>query len=120
MRLFGVVVQIPKFVPSNTKLALSVSAVAPLSVNMMRLAVYEDGVSVSAKKVVAPPEIPRDEVATHCVPVPVVCRTMPAVPEALLESRKAPVAKMSPAIESFDDGVVVQIPTFPVLPTLIR
>jgi hypothetical protein len=39
---------------------------------------------------VEPEEIPRDEVATQRVDVPVVWRIIPAVPDALVESRKRP------------------------------
>src|SRR3989338_7078546 len=56
----------------------------------MRLAVYEDGVSVRSRKVEAPLEKPRVEVATHWVLVPVVCRTIPEVPAELSPSRNSP------------------------------
>ncbi len=93
--LLGVVLPIPKLVPSNTKLAESVKAVPPLLVKSSRLAVKEDGVSVNPKKVPLPS--PRVEVATHCVEVPVVFKTIPRVPVAVVESFRAPV-RVSPPL----------------------
>jgi len=55
---------------------------------------------------------PKVEVATHCVVVPVVCNTIPRVPEALPESNKAPVILASPTTTNFWAGVVVPIPMF--------
>src|SRR3989344_5672484 len=56
---------------------------------------------------------PRVEVATQVVPVPVVRRIIPLVPTALLESRSAPVAKISPTTESSELVVVVPMPISP-------
>ena len=94
----GVVEPIPKFVPSNTKLAESVRAVAPELVKINLFAVNEDGVSVRAKKVEAPPLIPKYYVATHCVLVPLFCNTIPAVPALLKESFSEPVSVSAPFI----------------------
>ncbi len=60
-----------------------------------------------------PLTIPREEVDTHCVPTPVVCRIIPLVPEALALSYKAPVTRASPTTTNFCAGVVVPIPTLP-------
>ena len=76
-----------------------------------------------------PPVIPKVEVATHLVLVPVVCSTMPFVPAELVVSRKARVRVRSatvvvarvvvpeilavPATVKSDAGVVVPIPTLP-------
>src|SRR3989338_2253896 len=74
-------------------------AVAPGLVYIILLAAYEDGVSVKARKVEAPPEKPRVEVATQRVEVPVVWRTMPAVPTLFTPSRSAPVIYVLPKVE---------------------
>jgi hypothetical protein len=52
-----------------------------------------------ARKPGVPPErdvIPRDEVATHRVDVPVERRTCPRVPEAVVESRSVPTTERLP------------------------
>jgi hypothetical protein len=73
------------------------------------------GVSQRVANPRAPPvnddEIPNDEVATHCVDVPVDQRTCPRVPEALVESRKRPervrlVAKRLLVVSAVADAVV--------------
>ncbi len=110
-----------RLVPVKVKLASSVKAVAPEFVKEMRLAVYDAGVSVRPRNVVAPPPLkPRLEVATHCVPEPVVCKTIPAVPALLFLSRSAPVRKKSPATVSRLLGVVVPMPRLPELAIVIR
>ena len=62
----------------------------------------------------APPVIPRDEVATHWVEVPVDQRTWPRVPEALVESRRKPererllekrLVEVSPVVEALESVV---------------
>ena len=65
----------------------------------------------------APPVIPKVEVATHWVLVPVVCRTIPKVPEALVESNKAPVKRILPEMDKVWVGVAVPIPTLPPINT---
>ena len=56
--------------------------------------------------------IPRLEVETHCVPVPVVCSTMPDVPAVPL-ALNAPVRLRAPATDKVSDGDEVPMPTFP-------
>ncbi len=110
----------PKFVPSKVKLAESVSEVPVLLAKIRRLAVRADNdTSDKSVKAEAPLAIPREEVATHSVPVAVVCKTMPAVPAELVESWKAPVANKLPTIVSLALGVVVPIPKLPVVVKVI-
>lgn len=52
-------------------------------------------------------------VAIHWVPVPVVIRMLPAVPEALVASNQAPVSRMLPATDKSWAGVVVPKPRLP-------
>ena len=77
-----------------------------------------------------PPVIPRVEVATHLVEVPVDWKTIPSVPALLLVSRSARamvrsvtvaparvevlVTRKVPATESLDAGEVEPIPMLPV------
>ena len=56
---------------------------------------------------------PREDVATHWVLVPVVWRTIPRVPEALVESKNPPVRPKSPDTVSVRDGVDDPMPTLP-------
>ena len=66
---------------------------APLSIREDVPRVVE--VSQRVANPIAPPvredDRPRDDVATHCVDVPVVWRTIPRVPDAEVLSRSAPV-----------------------------
>ena len=95
-------------VPSKVKFALLVRAVAPVFVNSILLAVYDEGTSVSAKNVVAPPPppvIPNELVATHVGNPPTTCNTCPVVPIALWARVFAPEANSrSPVV--YDDNPV--------------
>ena len=57
------------------------------------------------------------EVDIQEVLVPLDWRIMPKVPEALVESNKAPVRRMLPAMDKSWAGVAVPIPTFPLAKT---
>ena len=79
-------------------------------------------VSERPRKVPLP--TPRVEVATQRVEVPVVCRIIPSVPDALRPSRSAPAIESSPPIYVLPAtlrrllGVVVPMPIFPVSVTV--
>jgi hypothetical protein len=55
---------------------------------------------------VPPERIPNEDVATHLVEVPVVCRIIPRVPDAFVESRKVPVRLILPVVRLVADAVV--------------
>ena len=60
-----------------------------------------------------PPDRPRVEVPTQRVLVPVDCNIIPAVPEAYVPSKKAPVKYWLPATVRSCNDVVVPMPTLP-------
>jgi hypothetical protein len=61
--------------------------------------------------------IPRDEVATHWVEVPVDWRTIPRVPEALAPSKNPPLRAKLPLTLSLWEGVEDPMPTLPLAKT---
>ena len=67
-----------------------------------------------------PPVMPKVEVATHCVPEPVVCKTIPKVlVELFTLSYKAPFKRVEPFTTNSWPGVVVPMPTLPVTSRLL-
>ena len=64
--------------------------------------------------------MPKVEVATHCVPEPVVCKTIPKVlVELFTLSYKAPFKRVEPFTTNSWPGVVVPMPTLPVTSRLL-
>jgi hypothetical protein len=63
---------------------------------------------------------PRDDVATHCVDVPVERRTIPYVPEALPLSRSAPVRLRLEAKRLVADTPVVEALVITAKPVVVR
>jgi hypothetical protein len=105
-----------------------IPATVPLSIEIPVPSVVGDVHLVRSP--VTPPvsedEIPSDEVATHCVDVPVDQRTWPRVPEADTESRNTPVrlrlvVKRSDAVKADADAVEnVACPVTPRVPARPR